>query len=133
MSELPGTLLVVDDDPLILQCMRLALPEPDYQVITAESAADGLAKFGQHQPDAVLLDIQLPDQSGLAALHELVAMGTLVVILPRRLQTLRSASRVVLLNGPRLAGEGNHAELLTDSDLYRHLNYLLFNPYRHRN
>ncbi|MFK8110681.1 MAG: ATP-binding cassette domain-containing protein [Rubripirellula sp.] len=57
--------------------------------------------------------------------------GTLVVMLPRRLQTLRSADRVVLLNGPRLVGEGKHTELLTSSDLYRHLNYLLFNPYRH--
>ena len=58
--------------------------------------------------------------------------GTLVVMLPRRLQTLRTADRVVLLNGPRLVGEGKHAQLLADSDLYRHLNYLLFNPYRHQ-
>ncbi len=91
-----------------------------------------------HKPPVLLAsEPSSPENLGedpcLAALHELVAMGTLVVILPRRLQTLRSASRVVLLNGPRLAGEGNHAELLTDSDLYRHLNYLLFNPYRHRN
>lgn len=64
------TLLVVDDDPLILQCMKLCLPEPDYHVITAETAAQGEALFAQHRPDAVLLDIQLPDQSGLAALHE---------------------------------------------------------------
>ncbi len=43
-----------------------------------------------------------------------------------------SADRVVLLNGPRLVGEGKHADLLANSDLYRHLNYLLFNPYRHQ-
>jgi len=36
------------------------------------------------------------------------------------------------LNGPRLVGEGKHADLLSGSDLYRHLNYLLFNPYRHQ-
>jgi len=65
-----GTLLVVDDDPLILQCMKLALPAPDYHVLTAETAAGGLELFKQHQPDAVLLDIQLPDQSGLGALQE---------------------------------------------------------------
>ena len=56
----------------------------------------------------------------------------MVIILPRRLQTLRRADRVVLLNGPRLVGEGKHADLLANSDLYRHLNYLLFNPYRHQ-
>ena len=37
---------------------------------------------------------------------------------------------MILLNGANLAGEGKHSELLADSDLYRHLNYLLFNPYR---
>ena len=71
MSGEVGRLLVVDDDPLILQCMKLALPGPDYEVLTAESASAGVQLFKQQQPDAVLLDIQLPDQSGLAALHEL--------------------------------------------------------------
>ena len=65
-----GRLLVIDDDPLILQCMKLALPGPEYEVATAGSAAEGLELFKQQQPDAVLLDIQLPDQTGLAALHE---------------------------------------------------------------
>ncbi|QDT12399.1 ABC transporter ATP-binding protein [Stieleria marina] len=74
----------------------------------------------------------LPEDPCLMALRELVNAGTLVVMLPRRLQTLRGADRVVLFNGPRLVGEGKHAELLNQSDLYRHLNYLLFNPYRHQ-
>ena len=74
----------------------------------------------------------LADDPCLKALQKLVEAGTLVVMLPRRLQTLRTADRVVLLNGPRLVGEGKHAQLLADSDLYRHLNYLLFNPYRHQ-
>ena len=64
------SLLVVDDDPLILQVMKLCLPEPDYRVYTAENAADGQALFTKHAPDAVLLDIQMAAQSGLAALHE---------------------------------------------------------------
>jgi len=68
----------------------------------------------------------------LACLKKLSQNGSLVIVLPRRIQTLRSADRVVLLNGPRLAGEGKHSELLANSDLYRHLNYLLFNPYRHK-
>lgn len=65
-----GTLLIVDDDPLILQCMKLSLPAPEYHVLTADTAARGLELFDQHQPDAVLLDIQLPDQSGLGLLQE---------------------------------------------------------------
>lgn len=64
------SLLVIDDDPLILQVMKLCLPEPDYRVYTAENASDGQAIFTKHSPDAVLLDIQMASQSGLAALHE---------------------------------------------------------------
>ncbi|TWU59165.1 Nitrogen regulation protein NR(I) [Rubripirellula tenax] len=64
------SLLVVDDDPLILQVMKLCLPEPDYRVYTAENAADGQSLFAKHAPDAVLLDIQMARQSGLAALQE---------------------------------------------------------------
>ncbi len=64
-------LLIIDDDRLILQCMQLALPAPEYQVLTASSAKDGLEKFASWQPDAVLLDIQLPDRSGLEVLQEM--------------------------------------------------------------
>lgn len=73
----------------------------------------------------------LNDAPGVDALCELARSGSLVVILPQRLRTLRMADRVVLLNGGQLAGEGRHEKLLASSDLYRHLNYVLFNPYRH--
>ncbi len=74
----------------------------------------------------------LTEDPCLKGLLSLVAGGSLVVMLPRRLLTLRSADRVVLFNGARLVGEGKHTDLLSSSDLYRHLNYLLFNPYRHQ-
>ncbi len=99
--------------------------------------AMAVARAVVHRPPIVLAMEPSPsaepiaEDPCLAALQKLVRSGTLVIILPRRLQTLRSADRVVLLNGPRLAGEGKHADLLSGSDLYRHLNYLLFNPYRH--
>ncbi len=100
--------------------------------------AIAVARALLHKPPVLLAKEPPPPAEHLAedpclkGLQQLVASGTLVVILPKRLQTLRSANRVILLNGPRLAGEGKHAELLSDSDLYRHLNYLLFNPYRHQ-
>ncbi|MGB7326325.1 MAG: ABC transporter ATP-binding protein [Rubripirellula sp.] len=100
--------------------------------------AIGVARAMLHNPPIVLTSEPAPPAEHLssdpclAALKELSEKGTLVVVLPKRLQTLRSADRVVLLNGPRLVGEGKHAELLADSDLYRHINYLLFNPYRHQ-
>jgi ABC-type transport system involved in cytochrome bd biosynthesis fused ATPase/permease subunit len=100
--------------------------------------AMGVARALLHKPPVLLAMEPPPPAEHLAqdpclkSLRELVDSGTLVIMLPRRLQTLRTADRVVLLNGPRLVGEGKHADLLNNSDLYRHLNYLLFNPYRHK-
>lgn len=101
--------------------------------------AIGIARALLHKPPIVLAKEPPPPAEHIAedpclkALRRLVDGGTLVVILPRRLQTLRTADRVVLFNGDRLVGEGRHAELIGSSDLYRHMNYLLFNPYRHQN
>ncbi|MEZ6087004.1 MAG: hypothetical protein R3C05_03020 [Pirellulaceae bacterium] len=88
------------------------------------------------QPAVVIVEelpldqTELPDDPCLDALKFLVEQGSLVVMLPRRLQSLRAADRVILLSKGQIAGEGKHQELLTTSDLYRHLNYQLFNPYR---
>ncbi len=122
------------------------MPEGLNTIIAAEDArldvettyAMAVARALIHRPPIVLALEPPPPAEHLTedacrkAFRELADAGTLVVVLPRRLQTLRSADRVVLLNGPRLVGEGKHADLLANSDLYRHLNYLLFNPYRHQ-
>ena len=67
-------LLIIDDDPLILDCFRYGFVEPEYTVVTATSGAEGVDLLSEYDPDVVLLDIRLPDMSGLAAfgkLHEL--------------------------------------------------------------
>ncbi|TWU33703.1 ATP-binding cassette domain-containing protein [Novipirellula artificiosorum] len=109
----------------------------DTQLPAETTYAIGIARAMLHRP-SVLIAMEpappaehLPEDPCLACLKKLSENGTLVVMLPKRLQTLRMADRVVLLNGSRIAGEGKHAELLNSSDLYRHMNYLLFNPYRH--
>ncbi|MCC9599055.1 ABC transporter ATP-binding protein/permease [Stieleria sp. JC731] len=108
----------------------------DKSLSTEATYGIGLARALLHRPPILLVSeppvvsTQLDDDPCLKALKKLASQGSLVVVLPRRLQTLRSADRVILLNGPDLAGEGRHTDLLNDSDLYRHMNYLLFNPYR---
>ncbi len=98
----------------------------------------GMARALLHRPPIILAKEppapteHLSNDPCLNAMRSLANAGALVLVLPHRLQTLRQADRVVLLNGANLVGEGGHAELLNSSDLYRHLNYLLFNPYRHR-
>ena len=60
-----STLLVIDDDPSVLHVFRHVFREADFQIVTAGSAAEGLEMAALHQPDVILLDIVLPDESGL--------------------------------------------------------------------
>jgi DNA-binding NtrC family response regulator len=64
-------ILFVDDDPKAQKILSTVLPEP-YTVVSALSAAEGLELFAKTDPDVVLLDINLPDRSGLDLLDEIV-------------------------------------------------------------
>ena len=65
-------LLLIDDDPaLIREQVRLAFPGPEYHVVVAETGAAGIASVLAAPPDAILLDLRLPDQSGLEV-HEAI-------------------------------------------------------------
>ncbi|MFO0924138.1 MAG: ABC transporter ATP-binding protein, partial [Pirellulales bacterium] len=67
----------------------------------------------------------------LEALHQMTRRGMFVVVLPNRLTTLRHAHQIVVLHENRVSAIGTHAELLEQSELYRHLNYIRFSPLRH--
>jgi DNA-binding NtrC family response regulator len=59
------TLLVVDDEPSILHFFRRAFQGSDISLVTTSSSADALAKVVECQPDVVVLDLNLSDESGL--------------------------------------------------------------------
>jgi two-component system nitrogen regulation response regulator GlnG len=58
-------LLVIDDEPSILQAFRRAFREPEVALLTASSAAEGIEAVAQGRPEVVILDINLPDLPGL--------------------------------------------------------------------
>ena len=61
-----ANLLLIDDDPsLIPGQMRQAFPAPAHRVEVAGTGAEGLKWVGARPPDVILLDLGLPDQSGL--------------------------------------------------------------------
>jgi DNA-binding NtrC family response regulator len=62
--------LVIDDDPSILEMTRAALGD-EYNVRTATDGAEGLKELRRQLPDVVLLDLSMPNMDGLAALKEI--------------------------------------------------------------
>ena len=64
MPDCP-TVVVIDDDRSVLLLVERALADDDYRIITAGSANEGLHAIREHQPAAVILDIMLPETSGL--------------------------------------------------------------------
>jgi two-component system KDP operon response regulator KdpE len=68
MSE---RILVVDDEPQILRALRATLRGAGYEVETAATAGEALTKAAVYPPDAYILDLILPDGSGIDVCREL--------------------------------------------------------------
>ncbi len=66
-----AAVLVVDDEPQILRALETSLRGAGYQVVTAATAADALTTAAMRPPDAVILDLVLPDGSGIDVCREL--------------------------------------------------------------
>ena len=63
--------LVIDDDPEMVVLLERALEGSAYSVFGALSADDGVRKAHELQPDAILLDVMMPETDGWRALHRL--------------------------------------------------------------
>src|SRR3970040_67710 len=62
----PGPhILVIDDEPQILRALRTILTEKKFRVTTASRGEEGLALAAANPPDLIILDLGLPDLSGL--------------------------------------------------------------------
>ena len=73
-------ILVVDDEPQILRALRTSLRAAGYEVETAETAEAALAQAAMRPPDAVILDLILPDGTGTDVCRELRAWSSAPVI-----------------------------------------------------
>jgi two-component system KDP operon response regulator KdpE len=72
--------LVVDDEAQILRALRTSLRGAGYEVETADSAEHALAAAAMRPPEAVILDLVLPDGTGTDVCRELRAWSTAPVI-----------------------------------------------------
>jgi cyclic di-GMP phosphodiesterase len=71
VSRTGGTILVVDDYQVNVRLIERWLTSDGYGVLTAESGSEALAIVGQHHPDLVLLDINIPEPDGFTVCRRL--------------------------------------------------------------
>jgi len=68
------TLLHVEDSPELQELVRHILTSrPGIKIISAETVAEGVQQAKKHHPDMVLMDVHLPDGSGMDALKQMQA------------------------------------------------------------
>ncbi|WP_046316413.1 response regulator [Mycobacterium sp. UM_Kg1] len=72
--------LVVDDEPQILRALKINLSVRGYEVVTASTGAGALRAAAEQRPDVVILDLGLPDISGIEVLAGLRGWLTAPVI-----------------------------------------------------
>src|SRR4051794_39662917 len=98
--------LLVDDDPEIIESIRYALENKGYQIFVARDGNQGLAMVESEDPDLVILDMMMPKRSGFLVLEKLRRTRTIPV-------------RVIMITANEGARHKAYAEMLGVDDYIR--------------
>jgi len=79
--------LIVEDDTHIRRLLRGALARAEHQVVEAATAREAITALGIDKPDAVLLDLGLPDRDGIELIQLARAGGAAVIVVSARTDT----------------------------------------------
>jgi len=63
------TILVIDDNPSVRECLQIVLESHGFQVVLANNGRQGVAAFRDAAPDVVLTDILMPEQDGIETIR----------------------------------------------------------------
>jgi two-component system KDP operon response regulator KdpE len=75
------TILVVDDEPRIVRFVKMNLDLEGYITLEANNGMQALEKVRDHQPDLVLLDVEMPGMDGFEVLRRIREIGDMPVIM----------------------------------------------------
>jgi DNA-binding response OmpR family regulator len=80
-NHAPPLVLVIDDEPGIVDFIEVGLRDEGYDVVAAATAAEGLRVLRERPPAVVVLDVGLPDQDGFALLARIRAESDVPVVM----------------------------------------------------
>ena len=92
-----GRILVVDDEPQILRALKTNLTAAGYVVETAATGEEALALAAMKPPDALILDLVLPDRSGTDVTRELRTWTSVPIVVETFTFLDRNTTRTVAL------------------------------------
>lgn len=88
----PRTVVVIEDDPEMIELVKLILAKDGFDVMGANNGHDGLATIEEYHPDAVLLDLMMPDMDGWEVYQSMKAQDSMksipVIIITAKAQSI---------------------------------------------
>ena len=80
MTNRGPRILVIEDEAPIRKFLRISLANHAYEMIEAATAADGLRRAVEYQPELVILDLGLPDDDGMEVIRSLRAWSRVPIL-----------------------------------------------------
>src|SRR3972149_10392449 len=81
MDMTRGKVLIVEDEPKIIELLKLYLERESYQVVTAEDGKKGLELFQRERPDLIILDLMLPGMDGMEVCKNIRKVSHIPIIM----------------------------------------------------
>lgn len=69
--ERGATILIADDEPEVVDLVRIILESEGYRVLDASNGLQALKQIQAHRPDLILMDMRMPEMTGLGVLNTL--------------------------------------------------------------
>lgn len=70
---MPKKILIVDDDPDVVLFLSTVLKDRGFEALEAKNGREGFERAASERPDLILLDLMMPEKSGISLLHDLKA------------------------------------------------------------
>ena len=113
--------LIVEDDPDDLELIRTALKDEPYEISVAYNGEKGVEKARAEKPDAIVLDVMMPEKDGFKACEELKAdpeCGKIPVLMLTAVGQHFSSTKYAVGSGMRMEAE-DYIEKPVDGEILR--------------
>jgi len=119
--------LVIDDEPDLVEMIRMAL-ERQFEVVTAYNGKEGVEKARSDKPDAIVLDIMMPEKDGFAACQELkgdAQTASIPILILTGVGEFFGRTKYTKASGMEIEAEDFISKPVDPNELVRRVNALL--------